>query len=53
MTAREVYLKYGVYRSFVSRYRNAIGVRDVPTQIAFFSGVTAARAREGLFDAAQ
>lgn len=53
MTAREVYLKYGVYRSFVSRYWNAIGVRDVPTQIAFFSGVTAARAREGLFDAAQ
>jgi len=39
-----VYFKYGVYRTFVSRSN----ITPVPTQIALFANVRAARTREGL-----
>ncbi|MEM7271312.1 MAG: polysaccharide lyase [Pseudomonadota bacterium] len=43
MTAEEVYFKYGVYRSFISRHGH-----PVPTQIALFASVRKAKKREGL-----
>jgi hypothetical protein len=48
MTAAVVYFKYGVYRSFLSRYRLATGKAEVPAQIAYFAAVRRAPAREGL-----
>lgn len=43
MTATKVYFKYGVYRSFISRYGH-----PVPTQTAYFADVRKAKNREGL-----
>jgi hypothetical protein len=40
----EPYLKYGVYRSFVSRYTGS----RLPGQVALFANVRAAQNREGL-----
>ncbi|MEP4378354.1 MAG: hypothetical protein ABJ215_03335 [Alphaproteobacteria bacterium] len=51
VTARELYLKYGVYRAFVSRYVAATGADDVPAQTAYFTGVTTAPTMEELFAA--
>lgn len=51
VTADEVYLKYGVYRAFVSRYRTAHDTDTVPAQVAYFASVASASAREGLFTA--
>lgn len=48
MTAQKVYFKYGVYRSFVSRYRNANNVTEVPAQIVYYANVRRSSAREGL-----
>ena len=48
MTDRAVYFKYGVYRTFVSRYRDANGGDAVPAQIAYFANVKRAQDREGL-----
>lgn len=48
MTASKVYFKYGVYRSFMSRYRNLNGVKDVPAQVVFYSNVRRADTREEL-----
>ena len=48
MTARAVYFKYGVYRTFMSRYKNANDTDDVPTQVAYFSNVKRASSRESL-----
>lgn len=42
--ATQVYFKYGVYRSFLSRSK----VSPVPTQVALFAGVRAGRTREDL-----
>ncbi|MBO6783296.1 MAG: polysaccharide lyase [Alphaproteobacteria bacterium] len=50
MTAHEVYLKYGVYRTFVSRYRDARGVDAVPAQVAYFADMRGASTRAGLVD---
>lgn len=52
-SADEIYLKYGVYRSFVSRYKAAKNVAEVPGQIAFFADLQSAQTREGLVDAPQ
>jgi len=48
MTADTVYFRYGVYRSFVSRYERATGKTGVPTQWALFAKVRKAKTREGL-----
>ena len=48
MTAMKVYFKYGVYRSFMSRYRRANGIDEVPGQVAYFANVRRASSREGL-----
>jgi hypothetical protein len=42
------YLKYGVYRSFMSRYRTAKNVDDVPGQVALYANVKRANSRAGL-----
>jgi len=42
------YLKYGIYRSYISRYKNAAGVKDVPGQIVYYAGVKKAKTREKL-----
>lgn len=48
MTAERVYFKYGVYRSFLSRFRNATGAVVVPTQTVLFANVRRAESRQGL-----
>jgi hypothetical protein len=48
MTARNVYFKYGVYRSFLSRYKQASGANEVPGQTAYFANVRKAKSRDGL-----
>jgi hypothetical protein len=39
MDAGPVYFKYGVYRSFLSRYKKHQGTSEVPRQIAYFANV--------------
>ena len=39
MNSKTVYFKYGVYRSFTSRFKNSFNLDSVPTQIAFFTNV--------------
>lgn len=48
MTAETVYFRFGVYRSFISRYKSATGQQALPTQIAMYSGVRKASTRDGL-----
>lgn len=48
MRAERVYFKYGVYRSFVSRYKNANHTNTVPAQVAYFSNVKRSKTRSGL-----
>ena len=48
MTASAVYFKYGVYRSYMSRYKNQTGSSTVPGQIAYYANVKRARNRNGL-----
>ncbi len=48
MTAKAVYFKYGVYRSFMSRYKNRYDVDEVPAQTVYFSGVTRAKTEQEL-----
>ncbi len=48
MTADAVYFKYGVYRSFMSRYQNANDTDAVPAQIAYFANVKRGSSRESL-----
>ena len=47
-TADATYFRYGVYRSFVSRYQKAMNVTEVPAQWALFSNVKRASSRAGL-----
>lgn len=42
------YFKYGIYRSFLSRYKRAAGVDEVPGQIVYYSGVKKTKTREEL-----
>ena len=51
VTAHEVYLKYGVYRAFISRFKTARNTDAVPAQIAYFANVASAPTREDLFTA--
>ena len=48
MTADFVYFKYGVYRSYVSRYKNATGSDAVPAQTALYANVRRSATRDGL-----
>ncbi|WP_220151409.1 polysaccharide lyase [Thalassospira profundimaris] len=48
MTAEKIYFKYGLYRSFVSRYQNANETDKVPAQTVYFTNVRRANSREGL-----
>jgi len=48
MNSDTVYFKYGVYRSFMKRYKNTYDVDSVPTQIAYFGNVSKAQDRAGL-----
>ena len=42
------YFKYGIYRSFLSRYQNHTGASEVPTQSVLYANVRQARTRAGL-----
>lgn len=48
MTVTSTYFKYGVYRSYMTRYRGANGVEDVPAQTVLFANVRRSDSREGL-----
>ena len=48
MTAQAVYFKYGIYRSFLSRYKALKGVDAVPPQVVYFANVKRSRTRAGL-----
>jgi len=48
MSAPLVFFKYGVYRSFLSRYKEAKGTDAVPAQTAYYANVRRAATREGL-----
>ncbi|MDA0664627.1 MAG: polysaccharide lyase [Proteobacteria bacterium] len=48
MSADIVYFKYGVYRSFISRFRNATGTQDVPTQTVLYANIRRAESRAQL-----
>lgn len=48
MDAKQVYFKYGVYRSFMSRYKNANNADSVPAQAVYYSNVKRSKSREGL-----
>ncbi|WP_211275893.1 polysaccharide lyase [Thalassospira mesophila] len=48
MSAGKVYFKYGLYRSFVSRYQNANETDKVPAQTVYFANVKRAGSRAGL-----
>lgn len=43
-----IYFKYGLYRSFLSRYKTRFGTQEVPTQVALFAKVRRATTRQGL-----
>jgi hypothetical protein len=47
-----IYFKYGVYRSFLSRYKSAHGSAEVPAQSALFRSVRKSRAMKGLLNTA-
>jgi len=46
MNCKEVYFKYGVYRSFMSRSAKSKTV----TTTAYFDGVVRSKTKEGMFD---
>lgn len=48
MDAAKVYFKYGVYRSFLTRYKNAKSAEAVPAQVAYYANVRRAPDRDGL-----
>lgn len=48
ITAKSVYFKYGVYRSFMSRFKNSFSSAAVPTQIAYFTNVRKSATELGL-----
>ncbi len=48
MTAQAVYFKYGLYRSFLSRYKTAKSADAVPAQTVYYANVKRSRTREGL-----
>ena len=44
----KIYFKYGVYRSFMSRYLSKYGVDKVPAQIVYYANVRRASTRGDL-----
>ncbi|WP_233402872.1 polysaccharide lyase [Marinomonas transparens] len=48
MNADKVYFKYGVYRSFLSRYKTAAKKDEVPRQIVYYANVKRGKTRESL-----
>jgi hypothetical protein len=48
MTANANFFKYGVYRSFMSRYENNNDGQDAPGQTVYFANVKRSKIREGL-----
>ncbi len=48
MTEEYSYFKYGVYRSFMTRYKKATGQQAVPGQIVYYTGVKKSETKEGL-----
>ena len=48
MDADRVYFKYGVYRTFLSRFKNKYDQDAVPSQVAYFSNVKRANSRSEL-----
>ena len=48
MSAKTVYFKYGVYRSFLSRYKQKPHNGPAPAQVAYFAGVKRGRSRADL-----
>jgi hypothetical protein len=48
MDAIKTYFKYGLYRSFLSKYKNAFGKNEVPGQVVYFANVRQSLSREGL-----
>ncbi|WP_434355010.1 polysaccharide lyase [Parasalinivibrio latis] len=48
MSAHKVYFKYGVYRSYMSRYKLKHGTDSVPAQKVYFSNVKRGSSREAL-----
>ena len=47
MTCHDVYFKYGIYRSFISRNPGPAGAVST---VAYFDGVVRSRSKEGMFD---
>lgn len=47
-TASKSYFKYGLYRSFISRYKSANQTDRTPTQTVYFANVRRATNRQGL-----
>lgn len=50
MSAEHVYFKYGVYRSFISRYKSQFGVDALPSQKVFYANVKRAKYRHELLE---
>jgi hypothetical protein len=48
MTAKQVYFKYGVYRSYMVNYKAENKTSEVPAQTVYYSNVKKSHAREGL-----
>jgi len=48
MTASAIFFKYGIYRSFMSRYKTRKNADTVPSQVVYFSNVKRANTRDGL-----
>lgn len=48
MDAQRVYFKYGVYRSFMSRYKNRFNAKQVPAQKVYFANVKRGKSRKDL-----
>lgn len=48
MTASATYFKYGIYRSYLSRYKMFKQADEVPAQVVYYANVRRASTREGL-----
>ncbi|SHO55168.1 polysaccharide lyase [Vibrio quintilis] len=48
MDAQRVYFKYGVYRAFLSRYKNRYHTHEVPTQTVYYANVKRGYSRQDL-----
>ncbi len=46
MEKEQVYFKYGVYRSYLSRYKEAHGEENLPTQVVYYRNVVRGESRD-------